>query len=68
MTALDLATIFHEIYERRAPEFGYETRTETRKFDPSTANGQLMVAVCGEIITTLDGFEFVDSSLELKRE
>ena len=53
MTALDLAEMFHEIYERRAPEFGYETRTETRAFSLDTPNGQLMVAVCDEIISQL---------------
>lgn len=53
MTALDLAIMFHEIYERRAPEFGYETRKETRAFNPDTPNGQLMCAVCGEIIDRL---------------
>lgn len=47
-----LARQFHEIYERRAPEFGYETRTETREFDPTTPNGRLMIAVCGEIAAT----------------
>jgi hypothetical protein len=44
-----LATVFHSIYERRAPEFGYETRQETRSFDTESANGRLMIAVCGEI-------------------
>ncbi len=53
MTALDLAILFHETYERLAPEYGYETRTETRRFDPDTPNGQLMVAVCGELIERL---------------
>lgn len=53
MTALELAELFHEIYERRAPEFGYETRTETRVFNPDTPNGQLMIAVCDEIINSL---------------
>lgn len=53
MTALDLAIMFHEIYERLAPEFGYETRKETRAFDPETPNGQLMQAVCSEIIDKL---------------
>lgn len=53
MTALDLAIMFHETYERLAPEYGYETRKETRAFDPSTPNGLLMQAVCGEIIDKL---------------
>jgi hypothetical protein len=53
MTAIELAELFHEIYERRAPKFGYETRKETRSFDPNSPNGQLMIAVCGEIIDDL---------------
>jgi len=53
MNALELAILFHETYERLAPKFGYETRTETRKFDPTTPNGRLMVSVCGEILSTL---------------
>ena len=44
-----LARRFHEIYERLAPSFGYETRKETREFDPTTPNGRLMIAVCSEI-------------------
>ncbi len=39
-----IATAFHEHYERLAPQFGYETRPDTRAFDPTTPNGQLMVA------------------------
>lgn len=50
--ALTLAERFHEAYERLAPEFGYETRPETRKFSPDTKNGRLMVAVCRELLTT----------------
>jgi hypothetical protein len=48
-----LARRFHEIYERLAPSFGYETRAETREFDPATPNGKLMIAVCQEVATTI---------------
>lgn len=41
-----LATRFHETYERLAPSFGYETRADTKTFDPESKNGRLMVAVC----------------------
>jgi hypothetical protein len=47
--ALALAVRFHETYERLAPSFGYETRTDTRTFDPESKNGKLMVAVCREL-------------------
>lgn len=50
MTARELALKFHEAYERMAPSFGYETRTETRAFDPESANGRLMIAVCSELL------------------
>lgn len=49
-SALELAIRFHEAYERLAPRFGYETKPETREFDPQTPNGRLMIAVCREII------------------
>jgi hypothetical protein len=49
-SALALAKQFHDIYERLAPEYGYETRPETRRFDADSPNGRLMVAVCQEII------------------
>jgi hypothetical protein len=48
--AEQLARTFHNIYEKLAPDFGYETRKETREFNPNTPNGRLMVAVCKEII------------------
>ncbi len=50
MTAFDLAHIFHYHYERLAPKLGYETRLESRTFDPASKNGKLMVAVCQEIL------------------
>lgn len=49
MSGLELAREFHETYERLAPQFGYETRTETRAFDPGSPNGKLMTAVCQEV-------------------
>lgn len=47
-----LARKFHETYERLAPSFGYETRPETKAFDPNSPNGKLMIAVCNEIAST----------------
>ena len=44
-----LARRFHETYERLAPQFGYETRPETREFDPTSPNGKLMIAVCAAL-------------------
>lgn len=59
MTDLELAILFHETYERLAPSFGYETRTDTRVFDPQSKNGKLMVAVCGELLAKVgdDGWK-----------
>lgn len=48
-----VAIKFHETYEKLAPKYGYETRTETRVFDKESANGKLMIAVCAEIISDL---------------
>lgn len=53
--ALDLAVQFHETYERLAPSFGYETRSDTKAFDSESANGRLMIAVCGEILEGISG-------------
>lgn len=47
--AYRLARKFHELYEYYAPKFGYETRQETREFNPTSANGRLMARVCYEI-------------------
>lgn len=49
MGSLELAILFHETYERLAPSFGYETRTDTRVFDSTSKNAGLMVAVCEQI-------------------
>lgn len=50
--ALQVARALHEAYERLAPMNGYETRKETRHFDPNTANGRTMLAVCAELLRT----------------
>lgn len=44
-----LAREGHDAYERLAPQFGYETRIDTRKFDPTSPNGRLMMAVYAHI-------------------
>ena len=43
-----MARFFHETYERLAPQFGYETRSDTKEFDYQSPNGRLMAAVCEE--------------------
>ena len=47
--AVELARKFHETYERLAPQYGYETRRDTRDFDPHSPNGRLMCAVIESI-------------------
>jgi hypothetical protein len=48
-----LACLFHENYEALAPEYGYKTRDETKDFDPTTVNGQLMIATCSAVLSAL---------------
>jgi len=49
ISAIKLAVVFHEIYERLAPKYGYETRKETKVFNASSPNGKLMIEVCREM-------------------
>jgi len=56
LTPLALATMFHENYEFLAPTLGYETREDTKVFDPESPNGKLMVQVCGIIIAQLKSY------------
>lgn len=55
-----LAKQFHDLYEKYAPEYGYNTREDTKEFNPESPNGKLMIQVCSEIITEhyneLEGF------------
>ena len=57
MSEHELARKFHETYERLAPKFGYVTRKETREFDPTSPNGRLMIAVCGELLNEHDALK-----------
>lgn len=50
MTPEQLARYFHRTYEKLAPSFGYETRPDTKDFDPTTPNGRLMCAVAQKAI------------------
>lgn len=51
-----LARFMHSEYERLAPNFGYETRKDTKDFDPTTPNGKLVTAVMAELIVHLDPY------------
>lgn len=46
-----VAMRFHQVYERLAPEHGYETREESRVAWPDVPeqNRKLMIAVVGEL-------------------
>ncbi len=59
-----LARRFHDIYEQLAPNFGYETRPETRTFDPESPNGKLMIAVCGALQPTPGQFTTMCLAIE----
>ena len=50
----ELAKTFHEVYEKLAPAYGYETNKETRIFDKNSRNGKLMIATCEGILNMLD--------------
>lgn len=51
VNATEAAKLFHDTYERLAPSFGYETRADTKQFDPESPNGRLMIAVCDVVAT-----------------
>jgi hypothetical protein len=50
---LKITELFHDTYETFAPAYGYETREDTKVFDPESKNGKLMMAVCGFVVKTL---------------
>ena len=61
MTKEELAILFHDTYEKLAPEHGYETRNDTRLFDPNTPNGKLMIAVCDEVMRELGIYQIKEA-------
>lgn len=52
-SVVELARLFHDTYERLAPAYGYETRPDTKQFDPHSPNGRLMCAVIRRLRATL---------------
>jgi len=48
--AENVARKLHDAYEKLAPEFGYETRKDTKKFDPESPNGKLMIRVMEQVV------------------
>lgn len=48
-----VAELFHDTYETLAPAYGYETREDTKIFDPESKNGKLMTAVCKSVVFQL---------------
>lgn len=53
MTDIELAEAFHSAYERLAPQFGYTTREDTKRFEHNSPNGKLMTAVCSEVLSVI---------------
>jgi len=64
MNSKQLAKLFHDTYERLAPQYGYETKKETRQFDENSPNGKLMVATCSEILNNLITQQSLSSSAD----
>lgn len=66
--AYKLARRFHELYETTAPAFGYQTREETKEFDPESANGRLMAFVCSELVKEeIEKYEITKKKIAEKR-
>jgi hypothetical protein len=55
----EIAQMFHEIYERLAPQFGYETRKSSAKpwSEVPEQNKKLMIATCDEVLERLAAAE-----------
>ena len=60
---IKMAELFHDTYETLAPSYGYETRKDTKAFDPQSKNGQLMIAVCSFIASQIQSAD-IESIIE----
>ncbi|GAI79952.1 unnamed protein product [marine sediment metagenome] len=45
-----IAREFHDMYEWLAPNYGYNTRHETREYDSLSPNGRLMLETCDKVV------------------
>jgi len=68
LSVRELAKKFHEVYERLAPNFGYETRLDTRQFDPASPNGRLMISAIQEVMAVMGSDTQVDPIRQLIQE
>jgi hypothetical protein len=68
--AEELAQVFHETYERLAPDHGYETRQESARpwADVPENNKNLMIDVAREVLCLMWGANFVHAQEEFERE
>ena len=68
MSPLELAKLFHETYERLAPRYGYETRQDTKIFEPDSPNGKLMIAVCDTLLFELGAYKVIEKKYGLTKK
>lgn len=50
---LEITKNFHDMYEKLASEYNYETREDTKVFDINSNNGKLMYATVNEIVSPI---------------
>lgn len=60
----EIAKLFHETYERLAPNFGYATMTDSRKpwSEVPKQNKSLMIAVVGELVPKIEAKAYTELS------
>ena len=50
---LEITKKFHDMYEKLASEYTYETREDTKVFDINSNNGKLMYATVNKIVSPI---------------